>query len=250
MGDFLLTAAAMKALYVSVGVVIAILVTRWLDHRGGIRFRHALSVIMLQPQAAALYFGLRILGICILLGLLVGCGSAQANSLFPSRYDPQIRAAVERWWPDHPDWLAWRAQLYQESRLRPDAVSPVGAAGLAQFMPGTWRDVVRELRLPAGVSPHQDIAIDAGAYYMARMRRTWSAPRSSAERHRLAQASYNAGPGNIIRAQTLCGGASDWPGISPCLPRITGALHAAETQGYVASIAQWRERMIAEGARP
>ncbi|MBR0650361.1 transglycosylase SLT domain-containing protein [Roseomonas terrae] len=183
-------------------------------------------------------------------GQVLACSSASAGTLFPSRYDAQIRASVARHWPDHPDWLAWRAQLYQESRLRPDAVSPVGAAGLAQFMPGTWRDVVRELRLPPGVSPHQDIAIDAGAYFMAKMRRAWSSPRPSSERHRLAQASYNAGLGNILRAQSRCGGARDWADIVPCLPLVTGTRNAAETRGYVEAIARWRLRMIADGATP
>ncbi len=125
----------------------------------------------------------------ILLGMLVGCGSAGASTLFPSRYDGAIRSAVERYWPEYPDWLSWRAQLYQESRLNPAAVSPVGAAGLAQSMPGTWRQVVREMRLPAGLSPNSEIAIEAGAYYMQRLRRSWSAPRPESERHQLALAS-------------------------------------------------------------
>jgi soluble lytic murein transglycosylase-like protein len=34
-------------------------------------------------------------------------------------------------------WPTFAAQLHQESGWRPDAVSPVGAQGLAQFMPAT-----------------------------------------------------------------------------------------------------------------
>lgn len=249
MEDFLITAMSLKAIYTLVGIIAAVLVTRWLDARAGVVFRAVLADMRRDPIAVAVYFGARILGICILLGMLVGCGAAQATT-FPSRYDPLIRSSVERWWPDHPDWVAWRAQLYQESRLDPLARSPVGAAGLAQFMPGTWREVAQQMRLPPGVSPHSDIAIDAGAYYMGRLRRTWSAPRPSAQRHQLAQASYNAGPGNIINAQMLCGGARDWSEISPCLTRVTGPRHSAETIGYVAAIARWRSRMIAEGAGP
>ncbi len=245
--NFLITAMGLKFLYAAVGVYAAVMVTRWLDRRAGIVFRDIAANLRHSPTAAGIYFGARILGICILLGMLVGCGSAQASS-FPTRYDAQIRASVERWWPDHPDWIAWRAQLFQESRLNPLAVSPAGAAGLAQFMPGTWRDMVRHMRLPPGVSPHSEIAIDAGAFYMARLRRTWSAPRPSQERHFLAQASYNAGPGNIINAQMLCGGARDWVDIAPCLSRVTGPRHSAETIGYVASIIRWRVRMMAEGA--
>ncbi|MBX3447529.1 MAG: transglycosylase SLT domain-containing protein [Parvibaculaceae bacterium] len=168
---------------------------------------------------------------------------------FPARYDAEIEQAVKRWWPDYPDHLAWKAQLWQESRLDPAAVSPAGAAGVAQFMPATWADVVRELRLPRSASRHEaSLAIEAGAYYMARLRRSWSSPRPQAERHRLAQASYNAGLGNILRAQKLCGGARLWDEISPCLPRITGR-HSKETIDYVRLIAQHRARMAAGGAR-
>lgn len=132
----------------------------------------------------------------------------------------------------------WKAQLYQESLLEVGAVSPVGAAGIAQFMPGTWRDVTRQLGWGA-VSPHiADYAIEAGAYYMANLRRNWSVPRPEIERHRLAQASYNAGFGNIAKAQARCGGARDWIDISPCLSLVTGR-HAAETLGYVARIEKW-----------
>lgn len=249
MDDFVILAALLKFGYGAAGIVFLVLVSRWLDKRAGVQFRNVAELIRNDPWASAFYFGFRFLALAILLGMLAGCGTASASSLFPSRYDGAIRASVDRWWPDYPDHVAWKAQLYQESRLRPAAVSPVGAAGLAQFMPGTWQQVARELRLPPGASPHQDIAIDAGAYYMARLRRTWSSPRPQAERHLLAQASYNAGPGSIIRAQSLCGGALLWVDIAPCLPRVTGR-HSAETIGYVAAIARWRARMIAEGAGP
>ncbi len=169
------------------------------------------------------------------------CWSA---SLFPDRYDQEIKKAVERYWGDYPDWQAWKAQLYQESRLRPNAVSPVGAAGLAQFMPRTWEQVARELRLPPGASPHHDIAVQAGAYYMAKLRRQWSAPRPAEARHALALASYNAGLGNILKAQTQCNGARDWPSIAPCLSLVTGR-HAAETITYIEQIARWRKLMEA-----
>ena len=41
------------------------------------------------------------------------------------------------------DWLPWYllvAQCIVESGLRPDAVSPAGAKGLAQFMDATWSE--------------------------------------------------------------------------------------------------------------
>lgn len=158
--------------------------------------------------------------------------------LSTDRYDRAIAASVERWWPDFPFPNAWKAQLYQESLLDPDAVSPAGARGIAQFMPATWLEVTRALALGT-VSPNvAEIAIEAGAYYMATQRRFWRTERPQIERHRLAQASYNAGAGNIAAAQRKCGYARDWRDISPCLAQITGR-HARETITYVERIARW-----------
>jgi len=249
MDDFLTLAVSMKVGYAIAAILAALYFSAWLDRRARVDFRVMIGGLVGNPIAAAIYYGARFIAICLLIGLLVGCSSASAGTIFPSRYDGQIRSAVEKWWPDHRDWLAWRAQLYQESRLRPGAVSPAGARGLAQFMPGTWADISRQLRF-VGASPHDDIAIEAGAYYMARLRRAWTAPRPSEERHRLAQASYNAGIGNIIDAQNRCGGARDWADIAPCLIQVTGPRHSAETRGYVDAIARWRRQMIMDGATP
>ena len=185
----------------------------------------------------------------LLLAILLLAAPAGAQGIYPTRFDGHIQRAASRWWPPGLDWVWWRAQLWQESRLRPEAVSPVGARGLAQFMPGTWADVVRALRLPPGASPHHDIAIEAGAYYMAQLMRGWTTERPQDRRLELAQASYNAGMGHITRAQRVCGGARDWADIAPCLPQVTGR-HARETIDYVRLIAEHRARMLAAGARP
>lgn len=107
-------------------------------------------------------------------------------------------------------------------------------------MPATWREVVRDLGLVG--SPHDEVAIDAGAYYMAKLRQTWRRDRSAVERNELAQASYNAGAGNILKAQRYCGSARLWPAVRECLPLVTGARNARETVTYVERIQRrWRE---------
>jgi soluble lytic murein transglycosylase-like protein len=108
-------------------------------------------------------------------------------------------------------------------------------------MPATWRDVARQLDMDG--SPHDEIAIDAGAYYMARLRHTWRRGRSSLERHELAQASYNAGAGNILKAQKYCGNARLWPVVRECLHRVTGPRNATETVTYVERIQRWWRQM-------
>ncbi|MFZ2470200.1 MAG: transglycosylase SLT domain-containing protein [Parvibaculum sedimenti] len=173
--------------------------------------------------------------------------SSSRASSFPDAYDASIKRAVDLYWGGYPDWLGWKAQLYQESHLKPEAISPVGARGLAQFMPGTWRDVTRQLALPQAASPHDArYAIEAGAYYMAKLRAQWKAPRAALEREQLTQASYNAGLGNIMAAQKRCGSPLGYAETVACLPGITGR-SSAETIAYVRMIAHWRSLMAAEG---
>ena len=95
------------------------------------------------------------------------------------------------------------ALVWQESRWRTGAVSPVGARGLAQLMPGTAREL--------GVNSDDPFAnLEGGARYLrAQMDRFGG----DVEK---ALAAYNAGPGRVIAS----GG----------VPRIR------ETQGYVAAI--------------
>ncbi len=95
------------------------------------------------------------------------------------------------------------AMVWQESRWRANAVSPVGARGLAQLMPGTARDL--------GVDPNDPFAnLEGGARYLREQLDRFDGDIEK------ALAAYNAGPGRVERA----GG----------IPRIR------ETQLYVAAI--------------
>ncbi len=188
---------------------------------------------------------MRAIAVCFLAGLILAISHSARAGHFPNRHDSEISQAVKRWWPDYPLWRMLKAQLIQESRLDPASVSPVGARGLGQFMPGTWDDMIRQMGLGARASPHDDIAIEAAAFYMAKLRRSWSAPRPQDDRHDLALASYNAGLGNILEAQRLCNGARLYAGIIVCLPSVTGR-HSAETIAYVVRIHRWFTEMEAE----
>ena len=76
------------------------------------------------------------------------------------------------------------AQLMAESGFDPGAVSPAGAQGIAQFMPGTAASY--GLRNPFDA----EAAIDAQAHLMSDLLRQFrSVP--------LALAAYNAGPGAV-----------------------------------------------------
>jgi membrane-bound lytic murein transglycosylase MltF len=150
-------------------------------------------------------------------------------------YADDIDHAVKRWWALYPYPKLWAAQLFQESQCNPLAQSPVGAAGLAQFMPATWADVSKRLNLPPGSSPHDRIAINAGAMYMAQLASGWTSHRAPYERQRWAQGSYNWGMGNMLRAQRQAGGATTWNGVRAFLPN--------ETRTYVERIERWTREM-------
>jgi len=161
-----------------------------------------------------------------------------------------IKDAVRLHWPDFPHWIWWKAQLWQESRLNPDAVSPVGAAGLCQAMPKTFADWVRKYGWK-NATPHiAKYCISGGAGYMYELRQVWKQhqARTPLERHRLGLAQYNAGTGNILSAQDRCNGALLWSGIAPCLAGVTGPAHAKETLDYVRLIQAWEKKMAAADA--
>jgi len=81
-----------------------------------------------------------------------------------------------------PVWF--EAQLMQESRYNPNAVSHAKARGVAQFMPGTAKDF--------GIDPTKpEQAIPAAAKYMAQLKKRYG---GNEEHARLA---YNWGMGNV-----------------------------------------------------
>lgn len=163
-------------------------------------------------------------------------------------YDPAIERAWRNFVPEgsnggRPDWKWFKAQLYQESGLDTYAKSGVGARGLCQAMPATFKDWARDLRW-GDADPHvARYCIEGGAYYMAQLRRfpdwhRWSEP----DRHRMAQAAYNAGAGNIRKALRIAA-TPNWPATAAALPAITGRINAKQTTDYVRLIAQWRARL-------
>ena len=166
-----------------------------------------------------------------------------SSPLAPSTYDLSIyRAAHTYWAPQRTAyWCTMKSQMWAESDFRPAVVSHVGAEGLAQFMPATWKEVADELgiTLPA---TDPGAAIKAQAYYMEHLSSKWSSRRPEACRLRLAMASYNAGFGNILKAQRLALMTPCWDTIQNSLPEVTGR-HSEETIGYVDRIDRQYEQL-------
>ena len=62
---------------------------------------------------------------------------AQTVPAAAQRYEGLLKRNAQMLWGLHAPVATFAAQIHQESRWRPDAQSPVGAQGLAQFMPAT-----------------------------------------------------------------------------------------------------------------
>ncbi|MBS1679352.1 MAG: transglycosylase SLT domain-containing protein [Actinobacteria bacterium] len=127
-------------------------------------------------------------------------GGATLPSFVPARFhDPLTKSATK--WGVSGALLA--AQLMAESNFNPFAVSPVGAAGIAQFMPSTAATY-------GLVDPFDPVeAIDAQAHLMSDLIHRFGSPE-------LALAAYNAGPAPVESCR--------------CVPAIP------ETSAYVARI--------------
>lgn len=162
-------------------------------------------------------------------------------------YDLSIRKWNSIYNPEIP-WYWAKAQLAAESALKPNAVSPVGAKGLGQFMPDTWNDMERELGFN-GSEFTPVLSIQAHAYYMKKLRSNFKAPRPEKDRHSLALASYNAGLGNILKAQKKAGGSILYEPMIQALPSVTGKENSRETTMYVNRIWKYTDyyKSIYEG---
>ena len=101
--------------------------------------------------------------------------------------DPPFREAIAEAAARHGlDAKLLHAVVLTESAYRPDAISPAGAAGLMQLMPGTARELGVEDRFDPVAN------LRGGADYLARQLRRF-------QDVRLALAAFNAGPSRVAR---------------------------------------------------
>jgi len=111
----------------------------------------------------------------------------QHAAAIPDTYDAKVRELARRF--DLSPALI-EAVVWQESRWHAGAVSPAGARGLAQLMPGTAREL--------GVdSSDPNANLEGGARYLREQLDRFDGDLEK------ALAAYNAGPGRVIAADGI-----------------------------------------------
>lgn len=191
----------------------------------------------------------------IVLVYMLLIGIAKGNVLDNKKYDILFKEEYNKrfsLYKDNYSWKIIKAQSIQESRLKKDARSPVGARGLMQIMPRTEDELKEQLNITmkdAALDPRK--AIKMGVYYDKRIFVMWNAERSLEDRYKLMFASYNSGIGNMLKAQQRCLyyrrryseamlECNKYDHIEWFLPEITGH-HSKETIGYVKRIFRYYE---------
>lgn len=169
---------------------------------------------MTTASRLALALGAAVAGFVLLIALITasdedsgsglgGNGGALNPASVPAQFAPWLAQAGAICPQVTPALLA--AQLNQESGFRVDAVSPVGAQGPAQFMPGTWPSWSADDDHNGRTSPF-DIAdaVMAQGRYMCALASQMAAALAQGRVHGsitdLAIAAYNAGPGGVLAA--------------------------------------------------
>ena len=159
---------------------------------------------------------------------------SKRNPFANTLYDASIKRWAAIYTPQHP-WYWNKAQLIAESALQADAVSSAGAMGLGQFMPKTWEQMERELGF-FGSPFDTGLNIQAHAYYMSKLIGQFKKDRPYKDKYSLALAAYNAGLGNVLKAQAKAGGSILYAPMISHLHLVTGTKNTHETTTYVIRI--------------
>ena len=129
--------------------------------------------------------------------------------------------------------------IMAESNFNPLALSPDGAIGLMQIMPKTFKEITKKNPSIKGTREQPRWNIAAGIYYDRMIWKVWKAKRPFEDRINFMFGSYNAGKGNVLKAQEMAKrkgmDPNLWESIEPTLPDITGK-RSRETIGYVKKI--------------
>ena len=193
---------------------------QWLRRRSQGRFELRLAVLVF---------------VLLALAQLVLVAHAQVPAQAARDRAELVRAAHSQWGLDAPV-AALAAQVHQESGWRPDAVSHVGARGMAQFMPATatWWCALNGLGA-AACQPHNPTwALRALVGYDKYLFDRTPVRYGERDRMWVALRSYNGGLGHWQKEAAVSGAAQ--PSRSQvdaaCGKARRAAVHCKENLGY------------------
>jgi membrane-bound lytic murein transglycosylase MltF len=177
----------------------------------------------------------------VVFALSLACAdvvSGQAKKRDVDRYDATFRKYSKRYFGVGFDWRIFKAQAMAESEMNPNAVSWVGARGLMQLMPSTYKGIqTRAVGFGSIDDPEWNIA--AGVLHDRYLWRKWELDSIHTDRREFMFASYNAGEGTIMNAQKACTAKSldrrSWRSVETVAPEVKRWRYR-ETLGYVRKI--------------
>lgn len=165
------------------------------------------------------------------------------------RFDDTFQKYSKRYFGPAFDWRLFKAQGMAESNLDPKAKSWVGARGVMQLMPATFKQVAsRNPELKTIDNPEMNIA--AGIAYDRELWSRWEEDSVLADAQAFVFGSYNAGRRTLLNAQVLARESKldprRWPSIETVAPNVKRWRHV-ETLGYVHRIADFHGQLDDRG---
>lgn len=182
----------------------------------------------------------RIIGLSLMV-MITSLATAGEYSKYKHHddYDNYFRKYSKRFFGPAFDWHFFKAQAVAESNLNPDAKSWVGAQGIMQIMPRTFEEIRNKNSYVQGAATEPRWNIAAGIWYNKQQFDFWQKGRALDQRLKFMYGSYNAGRGNLLKAQreAIDFGLNPrvWESMYQALPRVTGD-HSKETLNYVEKI--------------
>lgn len=129
------------------------------------------------------------------------------------RYQRLLTRTAQAEWGLNAPISVFAAQMRAESACNPAAISPAGARGLSQFMPGTARDMARWYPQLRGFDPHDpQQALAALVLYDRRIYGNIKGSANICNRWAFTLHGYNAGPGWVTRDRRLTAQRGGDPG--------------------------------------
>ena len=164
---------------------------------------------------------------------------ARAAAKATTRYDDTFRKYTKRHFGPGFDWHYFKAQSMAESNLDPNATSYVGARGLMQLMPSTYK-MIQTKRPEFGPINDPESNIAAGIMHDRYLWKLWSKQvPDEQERLNYMFSAYNAGEGTLARALKVAQAQkldhTKWSNIETIAPTVPRWRYR-ETLGYVRKI--------------